>query len=163
MELAAVFLLLIVLILVVFFVSLPLFNKQRIHVIKNNQDLSSLQAEHERLLTALQELEFDHSLGKIPAEDYPIQRSELLHKGAVVLRELDALSSIKSKEIKKKGKRSEDKPTPPAALSDDDLEDLIAKRRTTHKEKTGGFCPHCGKPVLQSDAFCPACGNLLRR
>jgi rubrerythrin len=163
MELAAIFLLLIVLILIVFFVSLPLFNRQRIRIIKNNKDLFSLQAEHERLLTALQELEFDHSLGKIPAEEYPEQRSELLHKGAEVLRELDALSSTTTKEIKKKVRRSEDKPTPLAALSEDELEDLIAKRRTIHKEKTGGFCPQCGKPVLQSDAFCPACGNLLKR
>ncbi|GIV65158.1 MAG: hypothetical protein KatS3mg046_418 [Bellilinea sp.] len=32
---------------------------------------SALLAEQERVLSALQELEFDYTLGKIPAEDYP--------------------------------------------------------------------------------------------
>ncbi len=31
--------------------------------------------------TALQELDFDFNLNKIPAEDYPVQRAELLQKG----------------------------------------------------------------------------------
>ena len=50
---------------------------------------STLLAERDRVLTALQDLEFDFTLGKIPAEDYPIQRAELFKAGAEALRELD--------------------------------------------------------------------------
>jgi len=28
-------------------------------------------------------------------------------------------------------------------------------------EKSGGFCPRCGKPVQKSDLFCPRCGATL--
>jgi NADH pyrophosphatase NudC (nudix superfamily) len=46
-------------------------------------------------------------------------------------------------------------------VSDDDLEDLIAARRAARKEKSAGFCPKCGKPVLRSDRFCPSCGKPI--
>ncbi len=39
----------------------------------------------------LQELDFDHELGKIPASEYSLQRSELIQKGAEILRRLDEL------------------------------------------------------------------------
>jgi hypothetical protein len=162
MEIAAVFLLLIVLILIVLFVSLPLIDRQRIRTVKNNQGLSSLLAERERLLSALQELEFDQSLGKIPAEDYPVQRAELLHKGAEVLRELDSISSKTSAESGNKDKLPDIKSNQ-VLSSDDDLESLLARRRALRRDKTAGFCAHCGKPVLQSDVFCPSCGNSLRK
>jgi hypothetical protein len=113
-------------------------------------------------LTALQELDFDQSLGKIPAEDYPTQRTVILQKGADVLRQLDALSPDTAKPVDEKGQRGDNAPKPTAPLSDDDLEDLLAKRRNARKDKTAGFCPKCGKPVLQSDVFCPSCGLTLK-
>jgi len=48
------------------------------------------------------------------------------------------------------------------AISDDDLESLISARRTNRNEKSGGFCPHCGKPVLRTDRFCPKCGKSIK-
>ena len=48
-------------------------------------------AERDRVINSLQELDFDFKLGKIPDEDYPAQRAELLQKGADILRKLDAL------------------------------------------------------------------------
>jgi len=44
---------------------------------------------------------------------------------------------------------------------DDDLESMIAARRKTRKEKSAGFCPKCGKPILVSDRFCPSCGKAI--
>jgi hypothetical protein len=44
---------------------------------------------------------------------------------------------------------------------DDDVEALISSRRKARKEKSGGFCPRCGKPVLVSDRFCPHCGKSI--
>jgi NADH pyrophosphatase NudC (nudix superfamily) len=46
-------------------------------------------------------------------------------------------------------------------LDDDDLEAMIASRRKTHKDKSAGFCPKCGKPILVSDRFCPSCGKAI--
>ena len=46
-------------------------------------------------------------------------------------------------------------------LKNDDIESMIAARRRSHKEKSAGFCPKCGKPVMISDRFCPSCGKSL--
>lgn len=162
MEPAAIFLLLIVLAFIVFFVTRPFFERRRVRAAENSHELSFLLAERERLLTALQELDFDQTLGKIPAEDYPAQRAELLQKGAEVLRRLDALTPGTAGQAGGKVPRPGSAPKPTAPLSDDDLEDLLAKRRNGRKDKTAGFCPKCGKPVLQSDVFCPSCGSTLK-
>ena len=161
MDPIAIFFLLIVLAFIVLFVGRPFFERRRIRSVENNPELSSLLAERERLLTALQELDFDQSLGKIPAEDYPAQRAALLQKGAEVLRQLDALHPAESHPGRKKP-NPESAPASAASLSDDDLEDLLARRRTGKKDKTAGFCPRCGKPVLRSDVFCPSCGGKLK-
>jgi hypothetical protein len=161
MEPAAIFLLLIVLAFIVFFVARPFFQQRQVRSEENNRELSSLLAERERLLTALQELDFDQSLGKIPAEDYPVQRAILLQKGAEVLRHLDALAPTSARQDGNvQVPRGTSKST--AAYTEDDLEDLLAKRRNSRKEKTAGFCPKCGKPILLTDAFCPSCGNILK-
>jgi hypothetical protein len=48
-----------------------------------------------------------------------------------------------------------------AVMDDDDLESMIASRRKSHKEKSAGFCPKCGKPIMVSDRFCPSCGKAI--
>ncbi|HEX7542450.1 MAG TPA: zinc-ribbon domain-containing protein [Anaerolineales bacterium] len=162
METAAIFLLLIVLAFIVLFVTRPFFERRRVRAAESNLELSSLLAERERLLNTLQELDFDQTLGKIPAEDYPAQRAALLQKGAEVLRQLDAITPSTARQASGKVQVPSSAAKPAAPLSDDDLEDLLAKRRNSRKDKTAGFCPKCGKPVLQSDVFCPSCGSTLK-
>jgi NADH pyrophosphatase NudC (nudix superfamily) len=162
MEPSAIFLLLIVFAIIVLFVTRPFFERRRVHAVESGRELSFLLAERERLLTALQELDFDQALGKIPAEDYPGQRAELLQEGAEVLRQLDALTPITATETGGIVQHLNSALKPTIPLSDDDLEDLLAKRRNGRKDKTAGFCPKCGKPVLQSDVFCPSCGFTLK-
>ncbi|MCX6034029.1 MAG: zinc ribbon domain-containing protein [Chloroflexi bacterium] len=162
MEPAAIFLLLIVFALIVLFVTRPFFERQHVRAAERDLELSSLLAERERLLTTLQELDFDQTLGKIPAEDYPAQRAALLYKGAEVLRQLDAITPIAARQAIGKVQVADSAAKPTAPLSDDDLEDMLAKRRNSRKDKTAGFCPKCGKPVLQSDVFCPSCGSTLK-
>jgi len=128
---------------------------------------SALLAERDRVLTALQELDFDQALGKIPAEDYPEQRSELLTSGAAVLRQLDEIEPAGSNgasaedriEVAVAQRRGELRRT--ASNGNDDLEMAIAARRRERTEKTAGFCPKCGKPVQSSDIFCAHCGATL--
>ena len=161
MEPAAILFLLIVLAIIVHFVTRPFFKRQRVQAVESSHEYSSLLAERERLLTALQELDFDQTLGKIPTEDYPSQRATLLQKGAEVLRQLDAISPSLAKQAGGKDPGTENASNLNAPLSDDDLEELLSKHRNTRKDKTAGFCPKCGKPILQADVFCPSCGHPL--
>jgi hypothetical protein len=127
-------------------------------------------------------------LGKIPAEAYPAQREELLRNGADVLRRIDTLNVSASPEgsdaesrieaavaVRRADAASQSSPVIAAAASagsaqgldaglaavDDEIESRVAARRSERKDKSGGFCPNCGKPVLSSDRFCPHCGICL--
>lgn len=162
MELAAVFLLLLVFAFIVLFVSRPLFVRERIRYAGESPQLSALLAERERLLIALQELDSDQALGKIPAEDYPVQRTELLQKGVDILRRIDALVPAPEKAAAAQASGLAAPVSSPAPLTDEILEELLSQRRNLRKEKAGGFCPKCGKPVSISDVFCPSCGTPLK-
>jgi len=117
---------------------------------------STLLAERERLFSALQELDFDNNLGKIPAEDYPPQRAVLMHAAAEALRKLDELAPAAV------AAEAYQPPVPPAPVvaepADEALDLAIAARRRSRMEKAVGFCPRCGKPVKKSDKFCSRCG-----
>jgi hypothetical protein len=132
-------------------------------------------AERDRVINSLQELDFDFKLGKIPDEDYPIQRAHLLQKGADILRGIDALTLLspsaggagregedtESRLEKAIAARRADGSTAIPELTDDDLESMISTRRRGRKDKSAGFCPKCGKPVMVTDSFCPSCGKSL--
>ena len=59
------------------------------HKIEMDENLV-LEAEHQRVLDAVMELDFDHDSGKVDEENYQIQRQGLLQMGAGILRKLDA-------------------------------------------------------------------------
>jgi hypothetical protein len=161
MEPVAIFLLLITLFLTVLFVTRPFFQGQLHRGAQGSQELSFLLAERESLLTALQELDLDQSLGKIPSEDYPSQRKALLQKGAEILRKLDAIADSPAGRPGRKASPAKNTTSLPFGMTDDDLEDMLARRRNGLKNKTAGFCPQCGNPIQRSDVFCPTCGRSL--
>ena len=102
MDLGAVFLLLLIFIIVALFVAWPFIKHRRVQV-ESGHEISSLLAECDRVLNAIQELDFDNSLGKIPPEDYPAQRKALLQMGAEILRQLDNQPQLASPSGKKEG------------------------------------------------------------
>ena len=175
MDIASILLILAVAVLVAMYVSRPFFSRtpvvKTVDADPRERELSALLAERDRLLTALQELEFDQALGKIPAEDYPEQRAALLAAGAEVYRKLDemeetapAASAEDRLEAAVAARRADavrtgQAPIPPRPS--DDLEARIAARRSQRQEKSAGFCPGCGNPVQKSDRFCPRCGKTL--
>jgi len=184
MDLGSVFLTLALLILVGLFISRPFFERQEgipeISPDSEDHKRSTLMAERDRVLTALQELDFDYALGKIPEQDYPGQRALLLQRGAETLRQLDALQveageaqdDVEARiEDALASRRAERGPARQAsagravsavvAAPDDELEALIANRRRVRQEKAAGFCPQCGGPVQKSDRFCPKCGAKI--
>jgi hypothetical protein len=187
MDFGSIFLILGLLILVVIFISQPFFEKRSAEVSQTEQDLSALLAERDRILNALQELDFDFALGKIPEAEYPVQRAALVQRGADILRRIDELQPQTVEENAEErleaaiaSRRADAGRVPAAAMGnggvasmsairpaplvvgqDDDLETLIASRRRDRKEKAAGFCPQCGGTVQKSDRFCPKCGQKI--
>ncbi len=183
MELTAIFFSLAVLILVAMYLYAPFMERRARRVTEEEHELSALMAERDRVINSLQELDFDFKLGKVPEEDYPEQRASLLQKGADILRKIDALTpapplrsvsqSPNGKRARSEGKdveerleaaiaaRRADMAAVKVEVSDDDLEAMISSRRKGRTDKSAGFCPRCGKPVLASDRFCPSCGKSL--
>jgi hypothetical protein len=169
MEISSILLVLAVIVLVGIYVYAPLTQNARKLRAGESHELSALKAERDRVINSLQELDFDHNLGKVPAEDYPEQRAALLQKGADILRKLDdlapAAASAKNAEARienaARAARA-DASGVVVEMTDDDIESMIALRRKQHTSKSAGFCPKCGKPVLVSDKFCPSCGKSLQ-
>ena len=189
MELGAFFLILALLILVGLFVSRPFFEPdpelaQEVSTSLDDRKRSTLLAERDRILIALQELDFDHALGKIPDQDYPQQRLGLMKRGALILQQLDEIqgetydqdiedrleTAIAARRADLKGSDALKTETQTArvrgvsaavANPDDDLEVMLANRRRARQEKAAGFCTKCGGPIKKSDQFCPKCGAKL--
>src|SRR5512143_204420 len=90
MDLGAVLLLFALLLIVGLYLAGPLVGGSRPGLTGKSLEISALMAERDRVIAALQELDFDYKLGKVPPEDYPVQRSSLVEQGADVLRKLDA-------------------------------------------------------------------------
>jgi hypothetical protein len=168
MQITAIFFTLAILILVGIYLYAPFMERRARRVTEEEHELSALMAERDRVINSLQELDFDFKLGKIPEEDYPTQRASLLQKGADILRQIDALApqpvavqDVDARIEKAIAARRADASVARAEISDDDVESMIAARHKARKEKSSGFCPKCGKPVMVSDRFCPSCGKSL--
>jgi predicted RNA-binding Zn-ribbon protein involved in translation (DUF1610 family) len=179
MEIGSILLILAVILLVAIFVSRPFFETQAVAksisqpVDEQEHVRSSLLAEYDRLLNALQELEFDNTLGKIPAEDFPAQRAALLTEASVTLQKLDDIQPAGVAETvedrieaaiatRSLAGRARQTAAVGFAAGDCDLEAIIARRAAERREASAGFCPRCGKPVQKSDAFCPKCGAVVK-
>jgi hypothetical protein len=180
MDIGAIFLILAVTLLAGLFISRPFTDQMPHRAAAPNQpgadesERSSLLAEYERQLNALQEMDFDHRMGKIPDEDYPQQRQAVLTAAAELLHRLDASEPTvppapdsPAAQAGDNGRSVEERVAealiarPLSITAGDDLEALIAARRRARQEKASGFCPACGKPVQESDRFCPKCGARL--
>jgi hypothetical protein len=168
MELTAIFLSLAVLIVVGVYLYAPFMERRARRVTEEEHEISALLAERDRVINSLQELDFDFKLGKIPQEDYPAQRAGLLQKGADLLKQIDTLApqpaSAQDTEARLEraiAARRADAAIAPVEVADDELEAMISARRKGRTNKSAGFCPRCGKPVMVSDRFCPSCGKSL--
>ena len=120
------------------------FVKPQEKISAEESQLSTLLAERDRILSAVEEIEADYEMGKIPADEYPQSRAVLLHSGAEILKQIDELTT----QTKVNGV--------------DDLEKMIKSRREAKKAKiTAGFCPGCGNVLQENDRFCSSCGKEI--
>ena len=167
MQIVSIFFTLGILIFVGLFLYAPFLERRARRVTPDEHELSTLLAERERTLSSLQELDFDYSLGKVPEEDYPAQRTSLLQRGADILRKLDELAPQKAQDDtdvrieRALAARRKNGAGQQQEVTDDEIESMISTRRRGRREKSAGFCPKCGKPVMASDKFCPSCGKAL--
>jgi hypothetical protein len=160
MDVGSIFLILALALIVFLFVSRPFFERQSEGgqllageaILERDHLRSGLLAERDRLLNALQELDSDNELGKVPEEDYTEQRDALLKSGAVVLRQLDEF--VQSPSRGTAGLKTN-------SVESDDLEALIAARRRARDKKEVNYCHKCGAALQQDDKFCSSCGTRI--
>lgn len=126
--------------------------------ISTNQQASVWLAEKERLLTMIQELEFDHETGKVPDDLFSEQRIELVRSAAEILNKLDQMGYSEPKPEKTSDRGS----SAPGIKEYDDLDELIARRKLEKNGKATGFCPKCGNALQSKDRFCPKCGMTIQ-
>jgi NADH pyrophosphatase NudC (nudix superfamily) len=174
MDPGAILLLLVILLGVGLFLASPFKRGAFPRTMDASPEVSSLLADRDRIINALQELDFDFQLGKVPEDAYPKQRTSLLQQGAAILQKLDEVSparpparvgtmSAESASIEQTtAARAEGATDADGALSDDKIESMLAARRAARHARSAGFCPRCGKPVLTGDRFCPNCGKSLQ-
>lgn len=165
MDLGSLLVIIALAILVAWFVAQPLMEKRSLAFHQENEHtFSALLAERDRILDALQELDFDHALGRLTPEDYTAQRTRLTLKGAAILKQLDSYTqkSARGEATSALEALVTQRKVPASTIDpDDEIEALLAARRRKREDKSGGFCPQCGSPVLQSDQFCSNCGQNL--
>ena len=184
MDLGSISLILALALAVALFITRPLVEQRGRVVSRQEHDYSHLLAERERILTTLQELDFDFALGKVPESGYPQQRTELLRRGAETLRHLDELrgegadktvearlqAAIEARRAALGVAAAGGRATPAVTLPDDQIESLLAQRRRSRDARMGagspatraaGFCANCGAPLQQSDHFCSKCGTKV--
>jgi len=130
------------------FVAKPLFAHEGVRVTQEDRRLSQLQANRERLLRSLQELETDFAVGKIAQDDYEEQRALYVAEGAATLREIDDITGS-SEEVSQ------------ARDLDAEIETAVGQLRAKDAGERAQFCPGCGNMVLSDDQFCTNCGESL--
>jgi DNA repair exonuclease SbcCD ATPase subunit len=148
MDLATLLILLAILVPVVAYLLFPLWERQESRVSDDERRLSSLETERERLLSAIAELDMDHSMGKLVQQDYEIERAAMLVRGADVLRQIDALRSVQWARVDQRKAREEE------------LEAKVAQLRK-QGTPSGKHCPTCGLEITVEDRFCRHCGAPL--
>ncbi|KAA3643545.1 MAG: zinc-ribbon domain-containing protein [Chloroflexi bacterium] len=166
MDIGSILLILAVFVITAVFVVRPLIDGQSYMVSEEEQNLSSLLAERERILDALAELDFDHEMGKVPEDTYKAQRADLAKIGVGILRKIDASQPNGSRESSGDAVEAviaERKQVVSAGSGGDDpLEDMIASRRSQQSAPaTGKFCPQCGQGIHAGDKFCSHCGTVI--
>lgn len=152
MDISALIIVLALALVVAAYMARPLLQGSPQAAGEAEQQLSVLEAERDRILAALQELELDFKMGKILAEDYQASRAEWMAQGVRVLKQIDRLPTHQSPEAES---------ALPAADMERELEAAVARLRGAEAEAGSGFCSQCGAALIAGDRFCSRCGSSV--
>lgn len=141
-----------------FYVIGPLVAKQPPLLQVEDERLTDLLARKDRAVRAIKELEFDHQVGKIDAEDYQRLNQRLSRQAITLIQQVEQI-------------------TPASATLDEQLEAEIAQRRQAKPPTTSTisakpvnlpataaatvtrFCTECGARIDTNFKFCANCGT----
>jgi len=134
------------------------------------QKLKTLENQKDTLYSAIKDIEFDFSLGKLSAEDFQELNTKYKIEAAGVLKEIDSLSSNNEKEFldsKLDSKIEQEilsyrKSRGTNESLENDLEREIAAFRAANKTSGSYVCSQCGAEYGEEDAFCSKCGVKLQ-
>ncbi|OGO12591.1 MAG: hypothetical protein A2Y93_02550 [Chloroflexi bacterium RBG_13_68_17] len=147
MDIGSVLILVGVAVLAVAFVARPLVEKQTPADRPQDRRLSGIQAELDRVMAMIQELDMDFAMDKIDSSEHQAQRSTLMTHGAALMRQRDELQGGGSVR-------------PDAGSLDAIIETEVARMRGL-SEGPSVFCGNCGQPAMAGDRFCVRCGAVL--
>ena len=145
------------------YVARPLSQQVASGLARAHPERSRLQAQRERLLDAIQELDNDHGMGKVPPDEYQQQRRQLAIKGANVLRQLDQLSDAAPEtgleaELEAQVAELKQQLVSPGSRVSASASDEPAGHLSADQAR---YCPACGTAASPGDRFCTNCGTAL--
>ena len=151
MDIGSILVALGVLAVVTAYLARPLVERRDPSDSEGSHQVSVLLAERDRVLSALQDLDMDHSMGKVSDDHYTRQRRELVQEGAQILRRLD----------EQHGQSGEPAADSMSSLAAEIEAEVEALRQTSPNQDERSFCPACGQRIQEADRYCPRCGEPL--
>ena len=151
MEIGSILILMSILLPVLAYLAQPIITGQGIPVGGKERRLSTLEAERERLFSAIQEMDMDYSMGRIASVDYEAERSAKIVRSADIMRQIDALAGKEAaSQLPKSGVHDRS--------LEAELEAKVAKMRKVQSKEISQYCPQCGGQIFGADRFCSSCG-----
>jgi hypothetical protein len=157
MDIGSILVILAILIIIVAYIARPLVENRGFAITDADRRYSTLLAQRDQVLTILQELDMDHSMGKVPQEDYQAQRTILVARGASVLKEMDHLRGPGKATLLTNG--SKDVAT---SQLEAQIEEAVSQIRTEQSGLDANYCSSCGNALEGGDLFCVHCGTPIK-
>jgi ribosomal protein L40E len=121
----------------------PLFSRgdSAASAILEETEWDLLQRKKEVILGNIQDLDFEHTCGKLSDGDHQRVRRELAGEAASVFQSIDEIEHSQ------------------------DLDALIRREVASRKQRVAdsGVCAHCGQPNPPRNKYCAECGSSLAR
>jgi hypothetical protein len=154
MDIGSILIILAVALVAAAYIARPLMEGGGRQLSSEDLRLSALQAERDKVLDSLQEMDNDFAMGKIPEQDYQHLRRALVAQGAEVLKQLEAWEPRPGPAVRAGAAR------PPGDELDAAIEVRISQARRRGR-RAGSFCSQCGTPLMAGDRYCTHCGAAV--
>lgn len=129
--------------------------------------LRELHSRKDSLLSAINDIEFDHGLGKLSTSDYKNLSRKYRAEAAEVLKEIDEAAGgsreTASADDLENEIRSRRKKLVLNDYEDEEIEkEILRARESGWSSPDAQVCPECGSACGPEDLFCARCGASLK-